>query len=91
MANNQYPNPDKPYSLTDIAKKIRAEPDYAKFIYDQICQARTDGPNSAAAQTVNANFQPLSAELAQLGIPATMQPNYALCTDPKTRLLLFAC
>jgi hypothetical protein len=92
MANNQYPNPPKPYTLTEIAQKIRADCDHAKFIYDQICTARAGGQQgAAAAAVVDANFKPDPTELDKLGIPQSLQSQYARCTDPKTRLILFAC
>jgi hypothetical protein len=60
---------------------------YAQFMRDQIAKARAGDPG--AIKTVDANFKPDPTELDNLGIPKADQGNYALCTDPKTRLLDF--
>ena len=87
MANNHYPNPSKPYMLKAIVQKMYADCGYAQFIRDQIAKAQSGDP--AAKQTVDAQFQADPTELDALGIPKQDQPAYALCTDPKTRLLAF--
>jgi hypothetical protein len=87
MPNNQYPDPPQPYSLQQITLKILSDCDYAQFIHDQVAQARNG--DSEAIRTVDANFQPQTAELDALHIPAPDQPAYARCTDPKTHLIAF--
>ena len=87
MANNQYPNPAKPYLLKEIVTKMYDDCGYAQFIRDQIAKARAGDP--AAKKTVDAQFQADPTELDALGIPKQDQSAYALCTDPKTRLLDF--
>jgi hypothetical protein len=84
MANNQYPNPLKPYSLKETVQRMYADCGYAQFIRDQISKALAG--DLAAKQTVDANFQPLTTELDALGIPTQNQAAFLRCTDPKTRL-----
>jgi hypothetical protein len=89
MANNPYPNPTNgPQSLKVTVARMYADCGYAQFIREQIAKAVAG--DAAAKQTVDANFKAMPVELDQLGIPKTEQPNYALCTDPKTRLLAVA-
>lgn len=87
MPDNQFPDPPQPYSLQQITLRILSDCAYAQFIHDQIALARQG--NSAAIATVDANFQPQTAELNALGIPASDHPAYARCTDPKTHLIAF--
>ena len=87
MANNTYPPPPTPYSLQQIVDKMVGDQTggYAQFIYDQVSKAR--GGDPTAKKTVDQHFNPTAAELTALKVPSALQPNYALCTDPKTRLL----
>jgi hypothetical protein len=85
---NPFPNPPQPYSLEQIIAKILSDSDYAQFIQDQIIRAR--GGDAEAQATVDANFEPQTAELDALGIPTTDQSIYARCTDTKTALLAVA-
>ncbi len=87
MANNVYPAPLKPYSLREIVGKMLDDQTggYAKFIHDQVSKARAG--DATAKKTVDAHFNPTAAELTALNVSQTDQPQYALCTDPKTRLL----
>jgi hypothetical protein len=87
MANNVFPNPPKPYSMREIVAKMLDDQTgkYAKFIHDQVSKARAG--DATAKKTVDAHFNPTPAELTALNVSQTNQPQYALCTDPKTRLL----
>ena len=87
MANDVFPNPLKPYSLREIVGKMLDDQTgkYAAFIRDQVSKARKG--DATAKKTVDAHFNPMPAELTALNVPQTDQPQYALCTDPKTRLL----
>ena len=88
MANNVFPNPPKPYSLREIVGKMLDDQTgkYAAFIHDQVSKARAG--DATAKKTVDAHFNPTAAELTALNVSSqTDQVQYALCTDPKTRLL----
>ena len=87
MANNVYPAPPKPYSLREIVDKMLDDQTgkYAQFIHDQVSKAKAG--DATAKKTVDAHFNPTAAELTALNVSQTDQPQYALCTDPKTRLL----
>jgi hypothetical protein len=87
MANNVFPNPPNPYSLREIVAKMLDDQTgkYAQFIHDQVSKARAG--DATAKKTVDAHFNPTAAELTALNVSQTNQPQYALCTDPKTRLL----
>ena len=87
MADNVFPNPPNPYSLREIVGKMLDDQTgkYAAFIHDQVSKAR--GGDPTAKKTVDQHFNPTAAELTALKVPSALQPNYALCTDPKTRLL----
>jgi len=87
MANNVFPNPPRPYSLREIVGKMLDDQTgkYAAFVHDQVSKARAG--NLTAKKTVDAHFNPTAAELTALNVSQTDQPQYALCTDPKTRLL----
>jgi len=87
MANNVYPAPPKPYSLREIVDKMLDDQTgkYAQFIHDQVSKAKAG--DATAKKTVDAHFNPSAAELTALNVSQTDQLQYALCTDPKTRLL----
>ena len=87
MPANEFPAPNKPYSLKQIVRKILDEPDYAKFIHGQVRKAR--GGDAAAAASVDAHFKPEKPELEELDIPAEHLDTLASCTE-KTNLIAFA-
>jgi hypothetical protein len=60
----QFRKPPKPHSLKKMVKKILADPDYARFIHDQVLKARRGDPS--AISTVSAHFRPLAEELKAL-------------------------
>jgi hypothetical protein len=95
MANNAFPDPTTPYSLSQIVQKILGDHNYAKFIHAQVCQARKDiaggNNNSSAVKTVNAHFLPTTQELSPMNFSSAQQNQLAgACTDPKTHLIAFA-
>jgi hypothetical protein len=78
MATKTFPNPKRPYSLKGIVKKIIADPDYAKFIHNEVRKAR-EGDRAAAA-CLAANFGPLESELKALNIPGRHRKGILCCS-----------
>jgi hypothetical protein len=84
--NNQmrrFRKPPKPLSFGAMVKKILADPEFAKFIHQEVIKAR--GGDQTAADEVFDYFWPLPEELEALRLPADMlehrDVNDVLCTS----------
>ena len=78
------PNPDPPFCVKAIVKKILSDKVFAKFIAEQLCKAH--GGDEEAIRCVKSYFKPTDDELDQLCIPSRRK--LFMCTDPTHLYLL---
>ena len=84
------PNPDPPFCLKAIVKKILKDKVFAKFIAEQLCKAHRN--DQEAIRCVNSYFKPTDDELDQLCIPPRKRADLrrCMCTDTHQLLLIDA-
>jgi hypothetical protein len=82
------PNPDPPFCLQAIVKKILKDKAFAKFIADQLCKAHQG--DIQAAKCVDSYFEPSDDELDALCIPESRRHRLlkCRCTDNQKLLLI---
>lgn len=82
------PNPDPPFCLRAIVKKILKDKAFAKFIAEQLCKAHHG--DAQAAKCVDSYFEPTDDELEALCIPESKRPKLlkCRCTDNHKLLLI---
>ena len=82
------PNPDPPFCLRAIVKKILKNKAFAKFIAEQLCKAHHGDRN--AAKCVDSYFKPTDDELDALCIPGSKRHklHMCVCTDHQKLLLI---
>jgi hypothetical protein len=73
------PNPDRPYSLLEIVKKIVNDKEFARFIRRLLCKANKGDKEAQAC--VDSYFDVTDGELGKLCIPTQLRARYLQCTD----------
>jgi len=82
------PNPEgKPYSLTQLLAKLQDKGFAAEF-FSLLKAAEANEPGTV--DCVNSYFAPTTAELQNLGIPASQIPMMKKCTDSGLLVLVSA-
>ncbi len=82
------PNPEgKPYSLSELLGKLQ-EKGFASEFFSLLKNAEAKVPG--AAECVDSYFEPTTAELQTLGIPASQIPSMRKCTDSGLLVLVIA-
>ncbi|HEX4641311.1 MAG TPA: hypothetical protein VH252_07990 [Chthoniobacterales bacterium] len=84
-AKTKIKNPAKPHSLKKIVKKIKDDPEYAKFIRGHMRNAKKGDKKSKAA--LKKHYKPTKREAVGGGLDAGLV-KLADCTTPTTFNLL---
>ena len=84
------PNPDHPFSLEAIVRRMRKHPAFARFIGDLLCASYSEDKGKAkiAHDCLASYYDPTEDELTDLCIPTKYQAAYAHCTVITHNLLI---